>query len=52
MKGEPWALWTSRSAVYSTRTVPLPACTDRLHKHRGTETIGQGEEQLASKITL
>lgn len=30
MKDEPWVLWTLRSEVYSTRTVPLPICTDRL----------------------
>lgn len=50
MRGEPWALWTSRSAAYSTRTVPLPACTDRLHKH--TAAISQVKEQLSANITL
>lgn len=52
MKGEPWALWTSRSAAYSTRTVPLPTCTDRLHKHTVTAAISQLKEQLSTKTTL
>jgi len=37
MKDEPWVLWTSRSAVYSIRTVPLPICIDRLYKKKVTE---------------
>lgn len=41
MKDEPWVLWTSHSAVYSTRTVPPPVYTDRLYRNKITEAISQ-----------
>lgn len=41
MKDEPWVLWTLHSAVYSTRTVPLPIYIDRLYKSKSTEAISQ-----------
>jgi len=41
MRDEPWVLWTSHSAVYSIRTVPLPTYTDRLYKTKIIEAISQ-----------